>query len=217
METQISIVNTNKAIQSALMLMFSFGGFFPVCSIILHCVGVMPLHQCLFFLVVPTILLFIFFGMKFPEIGRTVLVGFLAGIIAVFFYDLSRLPYILAGWSDFIPKIGAWVTNTNNESFLLGYTWRYLGNGGGMGVAFFILISQLKSYQGLIFKGLLFGLFVFTGLMLVLCFFEHTQSMMFKITPLSFTGSITGHIIYGLVLGFIAKKYFANASASVLQ
>ena len=56
-------------------------------------------------------------------------------------------------------------------------------------------------------KGIAFGLFIFSGLMAVLFFFEQTQLMMFKITPLSFTGSITGHIIYGATLGILAKKH----------
>jgi len=197
-----------KLSQQSLALLFTFGGFFPVTSIILHCLGILPLQQCLVFLVMPILISFITLGIKFPAIGKTVVVGFVAGIISVFLYDLSRVPYILAGWSDFIPKIGGWITNTDEKNALLGYTWRYIGNGGGMGVAFFILVAQLNNHKHLILKGLLFGLFIFTGLMGVLFFFEQTQAMMFKITPVSFTGSITGHIIYGLSLGCLAKKYF---------
>ncbi|MDZ4665900.1 MAG: hypothetical protein SGJ15_13560 [Bacteroidota bacterium] len=96
------------------------------------------------------------------------------------------------------------------KNALLGYTWRYIGNGGGMGIAFFILITQLNNSKHLILKGLLFGLFIFSGLMMVLFFFEQTQHMMFKITLVSFTGSITGHIIFGLSLGYLAKKYFKS-------
>ncbi len=199
----------NKFSQQSLTLLFTFGGFFPVTSIILHCLGILPLQQCLVFLVIPGLLSFITLGIKFPAIGKTVIAGFIAGIIAVFLYDLSRVPYILAGWSDFIPKIGGWITNSDEKNAVLGYTWRYIGNGGGMGVAFFILMSQLKNQKQLILKGLLYGLFIFTGLMLTLFFFEQTQDMMFKITPVSFTGSITGHIIYGTVLGILAKKYFS--------
>jgi hypothetical protein len=200
----------NKFSQQSLALLFTFGGFFPVTSIILHCLGILPLQQCLVFLVIPVLLSFITLGIKFPAIGKTVIAGFIAGIISVFLYDLSRVPYILAGWSDFIPKIGGWITNSDEKNAVLGYTWRYIGNGGGMGVAFFILLSQLKNQKQLILKGLLYGLFIFTGLMLTLFFFEQTQDMMFKITPVSFAGSITGHIIYGAVLGTLAKKYFAN-------
>lgn len=208
MEALVRSINLNKLEQRSLFALFTFGGFFPVCSIILHCLGILALQQCLFFLVAPVLFLFIFFGIKFPPIGKVVIQGFVAGIIAVFLYDLSRVPYILCGWSDFIPKIGGWVTNTDEKNALLGYTWRYIGNGGGMGIAFFMFVSLLKDHNDLVLKGLLYGLFIFTGLMMVLLFFEQTQDLMFKVTPVSFTGSITGHIIYGLSLGFAAKKCF---------
>jgi len=208
MEALIQSRSLNKVSQNVLSMLFTFAGFFPVCSIILHCLGILPLQQCLLFIVIPAILSFITLGIKIPALGKTIIMGFVAGVIAVFFYDLSRVPYILAGWSDFIPKIGGWVNNTNEQNALLGYIWRYVGNGGGMGIAFFILLSQLKDHKQLVLKGLLYGLFIFSGLMLTLSFFEQTQAMMFKITPISFTGSITGHIIYGATLGFLAKKRF---------
>lgn len=209
METLTQTRSLRKT-SNPLLFLLTFGGFFPVCSIILHCLGILPLHQCLFFLVVPVLLSFIVLGIKFPAIGKTVISGFIAGIISVFLYDLSRVPYILAGWGDFIPRIGGWITNTDERNAFLGYTWRYIGNGGGMGITFFMLISQLKNQKHLILKGLLFGLFIFTGLMMVLVFFEQTQDMMFKITLLSFTGSSTGHIIYGLTLGYLAKRKFRS-------
>ena len=210
MKALVQTSNLTKLSQQSLVLIFTFGGFFPVTSIILHCLGILPLQQCLVFLVMPILISFITLGIKFPTIGKTVVLGFVAGIISVFLYDLSRVPYILAGWSDFIPKIGGWITNTNEKNALLGYTWRYIGNGGGMGIAFFILMAQLKNHKHIILKGLLFGLFIFSGLIAVLFFFEQTQALMFKITPVSFTGSITGHIIYGISLGFCAKKYFKD-------
>jgi hypothetical protein len=211
METLTQTRSLTKAAQQSLCLLFTLGGFFPVCSIILHCLGILPLYQCLFFLVTPLIISFILLGVKFPAVGKTVITGFIAGIISVLLYDLSRVPYMLAGWSDFIPKIGGWITNSEERNAFLGYTWRYIGNGGGMGIAFFMLISQLKDRRNLVLKGMLFGLFIFSGLMMVLFFFEHTQDMMFRITPVSFTGSITGHIIYGLSLGYLAKRSFRGS------
>lgn len=208
METASRSISLNKFEQRSLLALFTFGGFFPVCSIILHCLGFLPLHQCLFFLVAPILFLFTFFGIKFPAIGKIVVHGFIAGIVAVFFYDLSRVPYILCGWLDFIPKIGGWVTNTEEKNALLGYAWRYIGNGGGMGIAFFMLVSLLRSKKSIVLIGFLYGLFIFSGLMVVLLLFEHTQDLMFKVTPVSFTGSLTGHIIYGSSLGLIARKYF---------
>jgi len=73
-----------KVSQHSLALLFTFGGFFPVCSIILHCLGILPLQHCLLFLVVPILILFITLGIKFPAIGKIFIIGFIAGIISVF-------------------------------------------------------------------------------------------------------------------------------------
>jgi len=208
METLLQIKPLNKLSQQSLLLRFILVRFFPVISIVLHCLHILSLQKCLLFFVIPILLLLITLGTQFPIIGKTAITGFAAGVIAVLLYDLSRMPYILAGWTDFIPKIGGWVNNTNETNAIAGYLWRYIGNGGCMGISFFILILHFNNQKQIILKGIVFGLFIFSGLMFVLFFFDHTQLMMFKITPLSFTGSITGHIIYGASLGYFANKYF---------
>lgn len=190
------------------LLWFSFiTGFFPVLSIVLHCLGLITLQVCLFSIILPAFSFVIAAGIKIPVIGKIILKGWIAGIVAVALYDLSRVPFILSGWSDFIPKIGAWLTNTNEPDVLLGYLWRYVGNGGGMGAAFFVLIYQFKRSERMVLIGLLYGLFIFASLMCILLIFKEAREMMFKITPLTFTGSFIGHVIYGLVLGLIARKF----------
>lgn len=54
------------------------------------------------------------------------------------------------------------------------------------------------------------GLFVFASLIIILSVFHEAQEMMFRITPLAFAGSLTGHLIYGLSLGLMAKRFFAK-------
>jgi hypothetical protein len=189
-----------------LPVLFVFTGFLPVSSIVLHCLGLISLPVCLGFLILPMFTNLMLIGYRIPALGKIALKGFAAGIIAVAFYDLSRLPFILSGWSDFIPKIGGWVTSTNERNAYIGYTWRYLGNGGGMGMAFFVLLNYLKINRRFILTGLLYGIFIFSSLMTVLVTFEEAQEMMFKITALTFSGSLLGHIIYGLTLGILAKK-----------
>ncbi|MFI5204902.1 MAG: DUF6789 family protein [Flavobacteriales bacterium] len=189
-------------------------GFLPVGSIVLHCLGFLSLPACLTALVIPGVLLTIVLAVQFPALGKTVLFGWIAGIIAVAVYDLSRVPYILNGWSDFIPRIGAWANNSTHPDAFIGYLWRYMGNGGGMGIAFFVLMKHFRPYGKMIQNGVLFGMFIFSCLMFVLIISEQAQEMMFKITPLSFTGSLTGHIVYGLVLGYLGKRYFAKQHAT---
>jgi len=186
-----------------------FAGFLPVLSIVMHCVGILSLQYCLKFIILPAFSIGIIASIKFSSIGKVALMGWLGGVLAVSLYDLSRVPFILNGWNDFIPKIGAWMSNTNDPDFVLGYLWRYIGNGGGMGAAFFVLVHQLGwSRKKIVLIGLTYGLFIFSCLMLVLVSFKEAQEMMFKITSFTFAGSLTGHIIYGLVLGLVARKYF---------
>lgn len=181
-------------------------GFLPVSSIVLHCLGILSLPLCLSLLIFPLLGLSLCSGFFNRETVRIAWKGWLAGIIAVTFYDLSRLPFILAGWGDFIPKIGAWLTETENPNVLIGYAWRYIGNGGGLGIAFFMLMHIFGGKEHLLRYGITFGIFVFASLIVILSVFREAQEMMFRITPLTFAGSLTGHIIYGLTLGLMAKK-----------
>ncbi|HYG50735.1 MAG TPA: hypothetical protein VD905_07515, partial [Flavobacteriales bacterium] len=168
--------------------------------------GLVPLQVCLFSIILPAFATVIIAGIKIPVIGKVILKGWLAGIVAVALYDLSRVPFIINGWSDFIPKIGAWLTNTHEPDAVLGYLWRYAGNGGGMGVAFFVLMFQFRRSERIILIGLLYGLFIFASLMCILVLFREAQEMMFKLTPFTFAGSLIGHVIYGVVLAMIWKR-----------
>src|SRR5687767_10338181 len=115
-------------------------GFLPVLSIVFHCLGLLSMSSSLFLLIFPMATIMMALCASLPAYGRIALAGWIAGIIAVAVYDLSRIPYILYGWSDFIPKIGAWLSGTNEPHAAIGYAWRYFGNGGGMGMSFFILL-----------------------------------------------------------------------------
>ena len=81
--------------------------------------------------------------------------------------------------------------------------WRYIGNGGGMGIAFALIINSLYIKSEIIWIGLLYAIMIFSSLLLVPA---DEQSMMFKITPFTFAGSLIGHVIYGLVLGWMERK-----------
>lgn len=182
-------------------------GFLPVSGIALHSLGWMQLSDFFPFAIFPCVLLLLFFLPYSNGLSKIVLAGWLSGLLAVFVYDLSRLPFMIMGWGDFIPRIGGWLTNTNETNFLAGYLWRYFGNGGGMGMAFFILLTYFNIGQKLPLRGLLFGLFIYAGLMSILLLSPIAQQAMFKLTPLNIIGSLTGHIVYGLVLGFTARFY----------
>ena len=207
-QTRTIALNTSLPIAEGKVCsaLFIVTGFMPVSAIVLHCTGILPLNLALGLLIFPFLLLLLSAGVYNRPIGRIAMRGWVAGLIAVFIYDLSRLPYMYFGWGDFIPRIGGWLTGTGEPDAVIGYAWRYIGNGGGMGMAFFVLASLMGWNKPMIGKGIAFGLFVFSCLMVTLLIFPEAQKMMFKITPLAFAGSLTGHIVYGAVLGWMYKK-----------
>ncbi|MBK7883102.1 MAG: hypothetical protein IPJ81_04320 [Chitinophagaceae bacterium] len=192
-------------------LIFIITGFIPVTCIALNVMQFIPLHQTAFFVAIPGFLLILCLGLKYTEDGKTALKGWLAGIIAVALYDLARLFFILgAGWDDFVPHIGDWILNKEGHNGLIAYLWRYIGNGGGMGIAFMFLIKKGYPNKNISAKGLFYGLFIFTNLMFTLSVSPNGQLMMFKITALTFTGSLVGHIVYGWVLGWVAYRFLKD-------
>lgn len=187
------------------MVLFLVAGILPVTSIALHCAEIITLKNALWFLIVPAALLAFARGTIDRRLMKLVLRGWLAGIVAVTLYDLSRVPFILAGWSDFIPHISSWLSPDNENSYLIGYGWRYAGNGGGLGIVFFLLADHFGWRKYIVSNGVTFGLLVFASLVALLFIFPEAQDMMFKVTPLSFFGGMIGHIVYGYVLGFLAR------------
>ena len=73
--------------------------------------------------------------------------GLIAGMVACIVYDGARLfaVHVLGLMGDFIPVMGSWVTGEPDTtgSAAVGYIWRYIGDGGGLGVAFFVVAFAL--------------------------------------------------------------------------
>jgi hypothetical protein len=180
-------------------------GFLPVTCIALHVSQIISLDFSAAFILMPGIIFLMCLGLKYPETGKLMIRGWLIGLLAVLLYDCSRIPFILAGWNDFVPHIGDWMLNKKGASSWIGYLWRYAGNGGGMGIAFLFLTKYSTDKNENIVHGIIYGLLIFSSLILTLVLAPQAESLMFKISPLSFTGSLLGHIIYGGVLGLCAR------------
>lgn len=177
-------------------------GFSPITALAIAIIGLLPLSVTTLILVLPATALGIFLALRFATYGKIALQGLILGLIAVFLYDSMRVPFILAGvWGDFIPKINMWLFNTTQPNWLVGYSWRYLGDGGFMGMAFTVGYSVLKPRVGSRIAGLAFGLAIWVCLMLTLIIAPHGQEMLFKLTMTTVSLSLLGHIIYGLALG----------------
>jgi hypothetical protein len=193
-------------------------GFAPITALALSFMGIFTLHFASPLLVIPALCLAMGLSCYQPRYGRMMLQGFVMGIIAVTCYDGVRILFIMAGWmDDFIPKIGGMLVGDGNPHAVLGYLWRYLGNGGGMGMAFvcaFALLKQLltEPQQARITPrvtkhiALGFGCFVWACLIVTLKISPQGEAMMFVITPTSLLLSWIGHLVFGYTLGCLVIR-----------
>jgi hypothetical protein len=148
-----------------------------------------------------------------PNYRTIAISGFAFGLVAVTVYDLFRLPFMLAGvWPDFIPRIGFWLTGDASAPPVLGYLYRYIGDGGGMGMGFVAIYPILHRLVPKPFlAGVLYGVGIWCGLIATLIFAPRAHVMLFPLTPLTFTLSLSGHLVYGAVLGLLIGSQRARS------
>lgn len=179
-------------------------GFSPITALAIAIIGILPLSLTALVMVLPAVVAGIGLAWAFPSSGKLALKGLIIGLIAVFLYDCMRIPFILAGiWGDFIPKISEWLLNTTQPNWLVGYTWRYLGDGGLMGVAFTVVYCQLKPRMDVRIAALGFGIAIWFCLIATLLLAPHGAEMLFKLTPITLSLSLLGHLIYGASIGIV--------------
>jgi hypothetical protein len=177
-------------------------GVLPVSSVGLHSMGLISIQL----MVLPNLLLLAisaYLLREYIEFKAQAWNCWCFGILSVFLYDVVRIPFALAGWNDFIPGLGGWITGEDSNA-IVGYLWRYLGNGAGLGLGFGVLHSIFK-FKNLVLAGLIYGLCICLCLDLILTFSESAQELMFKVTPLSLIGGVCGHAVYGLSLGVLMR------------
>jgi hypothetical protein len=179
-------------------------GFSPITALAIAIIGVLLLPVATLLIVLPATLLGIGLALRFPAYGKLALKGLLIGLIAVFLYDCMRVPFILTGiWGDFIPKINMWLFNTSQPNWVVGYIWRYVGDGGFMGMAFTVAYCILKPRVDARIAGVAFGLAIWLCLLGTLVLAPHGQQMLFKLTLTTLSLSLLGHLIYGIALGML--------------
>lgn len=192
---------------------FALAGLLPVTSIAFHCSGILSLSDSFCFLILPAVIIVLVVGIFDRKLMKLTARGWISGVIAVLLYDLSRVPFILAGWADFIPHISTWLSDSNENSFAIGYAWRYIGNGGGLGIVFFLTADYFNWKKYAVSSGVTFGLLIFSGLVALLVAFPDAQDQMFEITPVSFFGGLTGHIVYGWAIGKLYRLFLKRNMA----
>jgi hypothetical protein len=141
--------------------------------------------------------------------------GLIAGMVACIVYDGARLfaVHVLGLMGDFIPVMGSFVTGEPDTagSAAVGYIWRYVGDAGGLGVAFFVVafalgIDRWKSGYAVL-ASVAFAVFpTWAGLMATVALLPRGEEMMFDLNVATVIITLVGHLIFGLVLGLAFLK-----------
>lgn len=175
-------------------------GFLPVTLIAAAAFGVAGLRDLALYVLVPALALAAGVLVWRSKWASVALWALGAGIVATALYDAYRGSFLALGLMqvDPIPHIG--VALKLDPAWVFGYLWRYLGNGGGLAVAFFAL-----GFRG-VRIGILYGLFVCSGLLFVLVAAPYGQEMLFPLNATTVVMAIGGHIIYGAALGGLAAR-----------
>lgn len=176
-------------------------GFAPISALALSIVGLLPLPYGALLLVLPAVLLGGGLAFRHPSYGKIAGKGLLVGLLAVLIYDCTRIPFIITGvWSDFIPHIAERLLMTSEPNWVVGYLWRYFGNGGGMGLSFVVGCSVLRPRLNKWVLGIGYGVAIWSCLLLTLVLAPPGAGHLFALTPLTFGLSLLGHVVYGAVL-----------------
>ena len=180
-------------------------GFTPIGALTLSVAGVLPLSIGALLLVGLALVSACALAYQFPASARVARDGFAAGLLAVLVYDTARWITIgLGWWGDFIPSIGGWLLGTNEPNVVLGYIYRWLGDGGGMGLAFLVAARSMNVAMTpwrAVSLGILYGIAIWACLVMTLLVLPTGQESLFVLTPVTFALSLAGHLIYGAVLG----------------
>jgi hypothetical protein len=183
-------------------LLYLAFGFAAITSLGVALAGAVPLPYGFHYAVIPAFTIMFLLGLRYPAWGKRALIGLVAGMIATGIYDILRLGLMLAGlWGDPIPSIGQLALNDPNAEWYWGYVWRFVGNGGGMGLAFAML-----PWRG-VKLGIAYGSAICMGLVVLLYFWPVSQEHFFALTPATAAGGMAGHWVYGAVLGWLTARW----------
>lgn len=188
-------------------------GAMPVLSIPLAVMGVSSMTTQALYLVIPLSLLTVGLILQDSPESAWAFKGLVAGLAAVTAYDAVRIPMVLTDvWPDFIPHLGGWVLGTEQDNLFVGYLWRYLGDGGGIGMAFFVFCGMVASVRPSwitaqpMLLSIGYGIFIWSGLCATVVLIPNGSKMLFAMSPMNFFLSLLGHLIYGAVLGLFLSR-----------
>ncbi len=206
------------------IVVFWLAGAMPVGAIPLHVMGVLPIHDTALFIVLPLAVTAVVLAVGGSYEASWARRGAAAGLVAVLAYDGMRLPMVLLNiWPDFIPALGGWVTGSRGSQPLVGYAWRYFGDGAGIGMAYFLvcgcalLIRPAAVRAHPVWLSVGYGVFIWTGLLATVILTPADGVVLFQLTAANFVLSLLGHLVYGSVLGVFLRHFTTGAAFSSLS
>ena len=198
----------------ARILLFLLLASLPLLAISAHEFGLVSLRSSALVLILPavaTLAVVITFAPHPVDgiVGR----GLIAGMVACLAYDAFRLTavYVFGWMGDFIPIMGTGITNDSDieSGAAIGYLWRYIGDGGGLGVAFYVIAFTvgLDRWPGrparVVFAASAFAVFpVWTGLVATVALTSlRGGDTLFHLRPDTLIITLIGHVIFGVFVG----------------
>lgn len=181
----------------------------PVLGISAHVFGWIHLHTLAVGVLLPLAVAVTLLATLVPHpVDRLVATAVGWGMLACAAYDAFRLPTIYVGhwWGDFFGMVGGWAVSGHGTNFAVGYAWRYLGDGGGIAVPFFLAMALLPptvidTAGRSAAAGIAYGICpVWSGL-IVTDALAPAGHQLFPLTASTVMLSLAGHLIYGGVLG----------------
>jgi hypothetical protein len=203
--------NVGPLIRPAVLML---AGAMPVSAIPLYVLGWVPMTYAALLCVIPLALVAVGVMLHRSPEGVWAARGAAAGLVAVLAYDGLRLPLVWTNiWPDFIPRMGGWITGAHGTDAFVGYTWRYLGDGAGMGLTFFVFCSVVMSVRPTlitsrpVLASVGYGVFIWTGLLATVALPARGEELLFRLSPASVVLSLLGHLVYGTVLGLFLRNH----------
>ena len=209
---QISLPALASALRIAVL---AIAGGLPVLSITAQVFGVIDMGTAARYLDLPLVLLAVALMVRRSTEGMWAARGVVAGLVAVTAYDMVRLPFVAAHiWPDFFAQVGSWVIDGNGtQNLAVGYLWRYLGDGGGIAIAFFLGAAVLRLRTHIVAWAVGYGVFVWAGLIFTVAVPADGERLLFDLTPTSLCLSLVGHLVYGATLGACYRYAVARFGA----
>lgn len=186
--------------EARLRVSIAAAGGTPVTLIAATAFGISDLRTLATHVLLPVIVAASFVMSIDRRISRLLPIAVASGLAATLLYDSFRFAFLALGLmhGDPIPHIG--VALNLHPAWLVGYVWRYFGNGTGLALAFLAL--GLRGVRA----GVNYGLVVCSGLLVTLAVSPYGQQMLFALTPTTVVMAVGGHIIYGAVLGWFVNR-----------